>query len=185
MVTGNVIDVAHTADGIRIEGLVAGHHDGRVHGASVMSNTVRDAKASGVLVERAPGVQLASNLVDGAGGVGVELRECDHAVVTGNLIRASGGNGVLVKRAHRLQLSTNTVVDPTGDAAVRLDGVRQASVHGNLVSVTGDLKPACALTADAGCADLLCADNDVRGGYREAPFALAGAGDHDWPGNTA
>lgn len=155
-ITGNTVEGAKDASGIRVYGASGGTYDQVViSGNSVLGfntdtsngihveycsrpnvtgNVIAGTQSSGVVVFNSDGAHVGSNTVRSSGSNGVNVTGCSGAHVIGNTIDGTSSNhGVFVASSNDVVVQNNRI-DGAAAAGIRLsDGCQDGMVTGNRI----------------------------------------------------
>ncbi|WP_432118487.1 right-handed parallel beta-helix repeat-containing protein [Streptomyces sp. bgisy032] len=155
-ITGNTIEGAKDASGIRVYGAAGGTYDQVViSGNSVLGfstdssngihveycsrpnvtgNTISGTASSGIVVFNSDGAQVGSNVIRSSGSNGVNVTGCSGANVTGNTVDGTSSNhGIFVATSNDVVVTSNRI-DGAAAAGIRLsDGCQDGMVTGNRI----------------------------------------------------
>lgn len=181
VIADNVIDTTTLDEGVRLTGANGGSAgDGQIWCTAVTGNVIRRTARTGIAALWAPEVRISDNSIYVSGEHGIEAVNCSAAVVSGNLTRDAQRVGIAITGGEQQRITDNSVLNAARATdqpwdAIQLTGVTQGMVRGNKVASVSPA-PRYAISADAASSGLLCVDNDLRTGYRDAALHLAGSG---------
>lgn len=154
-ITGNTVEGALTASGIRVFGSAGGTYDqvtitgnsvlGFVTDASngihveycdrpnVTGNTVSGVQSTGIVCFNSAGAQIGSNVVRTAGSNGINVSDSSGANVAGNTVDVTGTHGIFVATSNDFVVTGNRV-EGAAQAGIRLsDGAQDGMVSNNRI----------------------------------------------------
>ncbi|GGX01848.1 right-handed parallel beta-helix repeat-containing protein [Streptomyces chryseus] len=133
VITGNTVEGAQTASGIRVFGAAGGTYDQvTIAGNSVLGfNT---GTSNGIHVEYAGRPNITGNTIAGQQSTGIVVFTSDGAHVGSNTIRSSGSNGINVTNCTGANITGNTIDGTTTNHGVFVATSSKFSVHGNWIN---------------------------------------------------
>ncbi|MGC5034099.1 right-handed parallel beta-helix repeat-containing protein [Streptomyces sp. DT190] len=192
-ITGNTVEGAKDASGIRVYGAAGGTYDQVViAGNSVLGfntdtsngihveycsrpnvtgNTISGTQSTGIVVFNSDGAHVGSNTIRSVGSNGVNVTGCVGANITGNTIDGTTANhGIFLATSSKFNVQGNWIQSAAA-AGIRLsDGAQDGSVVGNrIIKGTGTN----GITVSAVTAgDNVVANNDLTNGGWAVATAL-------------
>lgn len=194
-ITGNTVERAKDASGIRVYGSSGGTYDQVViAGNSVLGfntdasngihvefcsrpnisgNTVAGTQSTGIVVFDSDGATVGSNTIRSTGSNGVNVTNCAGAQVVGNTVDTTASNhGVFVSNSSAVAVQANRI-NAAASAGIRLStGATGCLVVGNQVRKGGGTTTS-GVSLDSSATSAVVLDNDLSGNSWSASTALS------------
>ncbi|MFF7310565.1 right-handed parallel beta-helix repeat-containing protein [Streptomyces sp. NPDC008137] len=184
-ITGNTVEGAKDASGIRVFGASGGTYDQvEISGNSVLGfntdtsngihveycsrpnvtgNTIAGTQSTGIVCFNSDGAHIGSNTVRNSGSNGVNVTGCTGVNVTGNTIDGTTANhGIFLATSSKFSVQGNWI-QSAASAGVRLsDGAQDGTVTGNRIIKGSGTNGITVSATSAG--DNVVANNDLTNG---------------------
>ena len=131
-ITGNCVEGAKDASGIRVFGASGGTYDQVVIAGNSVLGFNTDT-SNGIHVEYCSRPNVTGNAISGTQSTGIVVFNCDGAHVGSNTIRSVGSNGVNVTGCVGANVTGNTIDGTTANHGVFLATSSKFSVQGNWI----------------------------------------------------
>jgi parallel beta-helix repeat protein len=131
-ITGNTVEGAKDASGIRVFGSSGGTYDQvEIAGNSVLGFSTDTS--NGIHVEYCSRPNVTANTISGTQSTGIVVFNCTAPQVGSNTVRSSGSNGINVTGCTGANITGNTVDGTTSNHGIFLATSSKFSVQGNWV----------------------------------------------------
>jgi parallel beta-helix repeat protein len=192
-ITGNTIEGAKSASGIRVFGASGGTYDQVVIAGNsilgfaadtsngihveycsrpnVSGNTIAGTQSTGVVVFNSDGSHVGSNTIRNVGSNGINVTGCTGANINGNTIDGTTSNhGIFLATSSKFNVQGNWI-NSAASAGVRLsDGAQDGTVVGNRIIKGSGVNGITVSATSAG--DNVVANNDLTNGGWTVATAL-------------